>query len=104
MNKIKEVIRTKIKFKPAVFVAPQQEGIELRPIRRRNMKKEGWSEGLSKRREEESKGRTGYISYPLYSFSITSLYLLYISYLLTFRVGVSSPVSAVHSSGTISNL
>jgi hypothetical protein len=39
MNKMKEVIRTKIKFKPPVFVAPQQEGIELRPIRRRNLKK-----------------------------------------------------------------
>jgi hypothetical protein len=39
MNKIKEVIRTKIKFKPPVFFAPQQEGIELRPIRRMNLKK-----------------------------------------------------------------
>ena len=39
MNKMKEVIRTKIKFKPPVFVASQKEGIELRPIRRRNLKK-----------------------------------------------------------------
>jgi hypothetical protein len=72
MNKIKEVIRTKIRFKPAVFVVPQQEGIDLRSIRRRNMKKEGWSEGISKRRRKVKRelviSATRYIAFLLYLY------------------------------------